>query len=166
MTYMSWRKDYETGVPQIDAEHRSLFNQVNAFHESYTRGDTRKEVSEILTRLVAYAEEHFQHEESLMRENAYPLLERHEALHAALVMTIFSINEGLSGDPAKAGMKTVQLIKGWLVDHILGADMDFAEFQRRKSGPADKPPQNHGTKDTAGGPAAQPAQDANPGKAA
>jgi len=138
MTFLSWRKDYAVGVPQIDAEHRSLFGLVNDFHETYTRDGGGSETHRMLNRLVAYADEHFQHEETLMSENDYPLLEKHQQLHSDLVASVFRINERLAADPARAGAETLQFVKKWLHDHILQDDMDIADFLRRKAEQANK----------------------------
>lgn len=138
MTFLSWRSEYEVGVTQIDAEHRSLFDLINEFHDAHARSDNRAEIPRLLNRLVAYAEEHFQHEEKLMRDNDYPLLEKHSGLHSDLVTSVFAINERLAADPAKAGAETLQLLKNWLADHIVKEDIDFAEFLRRRTSQAIK----------------------------
>jgi hemerythrin len=134
MTVMSWRREYEVGVPQIDAEHRSLFDLVNEFHETYMRGDSRKEIPVVLNRLITYAEAHFQHEEKLMEEIGYPQIERQRKEHADLVTSIFAINENLATEPAHASRETVRFIKAWLLDHIVKDDMDIGDFLRHKSG--------------------------------
>ena len=132
MTFLSWRKDYEIGVPQIDSEHRRLADMINAFHETYLRGASREEIPHLLNQLIAYAEEHFQHEEKLMSDSGYPRLDEHHALHEELVASIFSINEKFSADRTKAGAEALQFIKNWLLDHIVKHDMDIGDFLRRK----------------------------------
>jgi hemerythrin len=138
MTFMSWRKDYEVGVPQIDAEHRRLFDLINEFHDTFTQVDARKQIAQMLNRLVAYAEEHFQHEEQLMGDSGYPQLDMHRELHSGLVSSIFAINERLAADTAKASTETVQFLKNWLLQHILKHDVDIAEFLQRKANQAGK----------------------------
>ena len=77
MTFISWQHDYRVGVPLIDSEHEYLFGLVNAFHDSCAGGGTLRQITLVLNRLVAYAEEHFQHEEGLMEEAGYPRLQQH-----------------------------------------------------------------------------------------
>ena len=133
MTFLSWRTDYEIGVAQIDAEHRSLLDLVNEFHDISAQSATSKDIALVLNRLVSYAEEHFQREEKLMSDNGYPLLEAHRELHVQLVTSIFAINERFASQPAKASKETLQFIKTWLIDHIIKHDMDIGDFLRRKS---------------------------------
>jgi hemerythrin len=148
MTFLSWRKDYEIGVAQIDAEHRCLVDLVNAFHETYLRGDSRKEIPHLLNQLVAYAEEHFQHEEKVMGDNDYPLLDKQREQHSELVSSIFAINERFAADQARAGSETLQFIKSWLLDHIVKHDMDIGDFLRRKANQARKAQQDDAGKDS------------------
>jgi hemerythrin-like metal-binding protein len=136
MTFLSWRRDYEIGVPQIDAEHHRLADMVNTFHETYLRGGSREEIPHLLNQLIAYAEEHFQHEEKLMSDSGYPRLDEQRALHEELVTSIFAINERLSADRTKAGAEVLQFIKNWLLDHIVKHDMDIGDFLRRKASKA------------------------------
>lgn len=133
MAFLSWRMDYEVGVKQIDSEHQTLFNIINEFHDNYARGDFNKKTPYLLNALVAYTEEHFQHEEKLMSENDYPLFDKHSEQHSDLVTSIFTINERLENDPAKASAETMQFVKKWLCDHILKNDMDFADYLKRRA---------------------------------
>jgi len=136
MAFLSWRRDYEVGVAQIDAEHHGLFDLINEFHDTHARGDARKETAQVLNRLVAYAEEHFQHEEKLMSDSGYPQLDKQRAQHSALVASIFEINERLAADTAKGSTQILPLLKDWLVVHIVKSDMDLGDFLRRRDNQA------------------------------
>jgi hemerythrin-like metal-binding protein len=138
MTFMSWRSQYAVGVTLIDTEHHKLFDLINEFHEACARGEGRKEIQHLLNRLVAYAEEHFQHEEALMAQHGFPDLERHRTLHADLVTSVFEINEKFSADPARASAETLQFVHRWLQDHILHEDMVIADFLLRKASAASR----------------------------
>ena len=150
MTFLSWRKDYEVGVLQIDTEHHRLFDLVNEFHETYLRGNGTKEIPRILNQLVSYAEEHFQHEEDLMSENDYPLIDKHRDQHSELVTSVFEINNRFVADPVKASAETLQFVKTWLHDHIVHDDMDIADFLLRKANQAKIATQHNSCNETTG----------------
>jgi hemerythrin len=135
---LSWREDYRVGIPLIDAEHINLFKLINEFHDRYRGGDVHRQILVVLNSLVAYAEEHFQHEEALMREIEYPRLARQQDLHETLYSSIFALNERLSLDGAKADAETLRFLKHWILGHILEEDMDIGDFLRRKSVQAKK----------------------------
>lgn len=138
MALLSWRADYEVGVATIDAEHRYLFDLINEFHDRSAGGETRVAVLQVLSKLVGYAEEHFQHEEALMNEHAYPQLERQRGSHETLFSSLFELNDRLSKGDADIDFQTMRFLKGWLVDHILKEDMDIGVFLRRQAALAEK----------------------------
>jgi len=148
MAFLSWRKEYEVGVAQIDAEHRGLFALINAFHDACARDASGRETAKLLNRLVAYTERHFQHEERLMSDNGYPRLDGQRKQHSDLVASIFAINERLAVDSARASAETVVFIKNWLVEHIVKSDMDIGDFLRRKDKRASPDPRGEASADT------------------
>jgi hemerythrin len=134
MILLSWRENYRVGIQAIDTEHQYLFKLINEFHDKYAYGDTHRQLVLVLNRLVAYAEEHFRHEEALMQQIGYPRVARQREMHAKLYTSIFALNEKLSLDGAKADAETLRFLKTWIIGHILNEDMDIGEFLRRKCG--------------------------------
>ncbi|MBV8444141.1 MAG: hemerythrin family protein, partial [Hyphomicrobiales bacterium] len=97
MTILSWRDDYRIGIKEIDAQHQYLFDLINELHSAHATSFSRNQVSLALTKLIAYAEEHFVREEALMSANSYPKLDQHRQIHEALVSSIFDLNEKFQG---------------------------------------------------------------------
>lgn len=142
MTLMSWRDEYRVGVTQIDSEHQYLFALVNEFYDKLAGGSVRPQVLFVLNRLIAYAEQHFQHEEALMSQCSYPRLEQHKVLHENLVATIFELNEKLSAGIGSIGVETPRFLKSWLIDHIVREDMDIGDYMQRKAALAQRQAQD------------------------
>jgi hemerythrin len=137
---ITWREQYRVGVPLIDAEHRYLFDLINEFHDAYGSGRTPREVLTLLTRLVAYAETHFQHEEALMRQARYPGLEQQQREHEKLYAAIYRLNEKLASNGVDIDHETTRFLKHWLADHILHEDLalgDFLKAHALRAGAAD-----------------------------
>jgi len=152
MELLSWRASYQVGVNLIDTEHKYLFKLINEFHDGYAAGNTHKQLLLVLNRLVAYAEEHFQHEEALMQEIGYPRLARQEGSHQKLYASIFELNEKLSQEEAKVDAETLRFLKFWMLQHIVKEDMDIGDFMRRRAAQSEK-----AAGETAGNPIAKPA---------
>ena len=138
MILLSWQDDYRIGVPLIDREHQYIFRLINEFNDKYAGGETQQQILLVLTRLVAYAEQHFQHEEGLMQECGYPRLAHQQSLHEKLYGSIFALNEDLSLRGSRVDTLTLRFLKYWMMDHILKEDMDIGDFMRRKLIQADK----------------------------
>ena len=133
MTFLSWRDNYTVGIPQIDTEHQYIFRLINEFHDKCAGGDRDAKLLVMLNRLVAYAKQHFQHEESLMQEVGYPRLERHLGQHVELFSSIFALSERVAQEPGKADAEALRFLKTWMLDHILKDDMDIGDFLRRRA---------------------------------
>lgn len=133
MPLITWRSEYRVGVAQVDAEHRYLFSLINAFHDAYAGGQSTKDLLTVLTRLVAYAETHFQHEEALMTQRQYPRLAHHHEQHERLYAAIYQLNEKLAANTLSVDRETMRFLKHWLVDHILQEDLGVGEFFRTRA---------------------------------
>lgn len=136
MAFLSWRNEYRVGVEQIDEEHRYLFDLINAFHDTHVGGTNRSALGQILNRLVHYAEQHFRHEEAIMKAEAYPAYVEHCALHEDLYLTIFRLSEKLAAGSLRVDMETVRFIRSWLVTHIVQHDLQFSDYVARRPKPA------------------------------
>lgn len=136
MAFLSWRNEYRIGVELIDEEHRYLFDLINAFHDTHVGGTNRSALGQILNRLVHYAEQHFRHEEAIMKAEAYPAYVEHCALHEDLYLTIFRLSEKLAAGSLRDDMETVRFIRSWLVTHIVQHDLQFSDYLARRSKPA------------------------------
>ena len=136
MTLLSWRDDYRVGIPLIDTEHQYLIALINEFHDKHASRVTRPLATMVLNRLVSYAEQHFKHEEALMREVGFPRLAHQQRLHEKLYFSIFVLQEEMSRENAVADGKTMRFLRHWLLDHILDEDMEIGDFLRRKNAKA------------------------------
>ena len=133
MDLISWRPEYQVGVRLIDTEHKYLFALINEFHAKHARGNALKQCVLVLNRLVAYAEEHFQHEEALMQTINYPRLQDQKGMHKQLYTSIFELNEKLSIEGALVDADTLRFLKHWIIEHIVKEDTRIGDFLRSKA---------------------------------
>lgn len=132
MGFFDWSKDYEVGVQEIDIEHHHLFELIDEYYHGHSRRDSRSDIARLLSQLVSYAEEHFRHEEKLMSDIGYPLLDVHKAQHEELVTSIFAIKERLSTTSEKADAEILEFVKSWLHRHIIEDDKNIGNFIAKK----------------------------------
>ena len=142
MALLSWSTQYAIGNDLIDREHQELFCRINAFHDHWLARREVQTIAVLLNQLIAYAEMHFQHEEAVMRDAGYPRLEEHQAVHEAMVETIFRLRQTLEQNNGRIEMETMKFVKNWLIEHIVRNDYLFRDFlARRKSDVAADLPQ-------------------------
>ncbi len=130
-----WRPDLATGIPEVDAQHRELLEQIAALYAAARHGETRH-ASESLSYLERYAAEHFDAEERAMAALAYPGLAEHAALHAAFRGALARRKQdfGAHGSESILLVDLLCWMDGWLNDHVRGADAAMARFVRSEPG--------------------------------
>jgi hemerythrin len=141
MQLLRWQDEYLVGQESIDREHRMLFQLINEFYDAFNESRRRSDLTRLLTQLVRYAEEHFQHEEKIMVEHAYPATDDHHKFHEELYETIYQLNTRLETDPRPLDRDAIAFLKHWLVDHILLHDKKFGAFIEEAKAAASAPAQ-------------------------
>ena len=129
MAIAIWSSRFETGIPVIDAQHKTLFEAVNKLADSFKAGTAPTQVKASLDFLVKYTVEHFQPEEKFMKEMGYPKLTSHMADHAQLVAKAQALQAKLAeGKPVTVEVTT--FLADWLKHHINEVDMGYVEFAK------------------------------------
>ena len=137
MALLSWSTQYSIGNDLIDTEHKELFRLVNAFHDNWQEQHSQQSIAVLLNQLIAYAEMHFQHEETIMLDAEFPKLAEHQKIHEAMVETIFRLRQSFEEHHNHLEMNTLRFIKAWLLEHIIQNDYLFRDFLSRRKAPAD-----------------------------
>ena len=131
MTLISWSGQYLIGNEVIDSEHQELFRLINDFHSRWLEKRQPHEIAKVLNGLIAYAEMHFRHEETIMEEAGFALLDAHRQEHEAMIDTIFALQKSYEEGSLRLEMETMKFVKSWLVQHILDTDYRFRDFLHR-----------------------------------
>jgi hemerythrin-like metal-binding protein len=123
MSLIVWRKEFETGVADVDHEHQELVGLINALHDEIGKGGDRENLSAFLGEVFARIASHFALEESIMRKHRYDEYEAHKADHERLLDEIRDImdrhDEGHFEDASQALATTVH---DWFVNHFKTKD--------------------------------------------
>jgi hemerythrin-like metal-binding protein len=125
MALIEWREEFETGVADVDHEHRELVDLINRLHEQVKSGAGSERIEEFLGEVFARIAAHFALEESIMRKHAYDEYEAHKAEHEKLLDEIRDI---MDGAPADYGDALSTVVRDWFVNHFKSKD---ARLHRR-----------------------------------
>lgn len=122
---ITWDSSFETGIPEIDDQHRHLVEIINTLSDGIGHA-TKKNLTDIILQLKEYAQFHFRAEEGIMEQNGYKDLEEHRDEHERFVdqillfdLDIILATEGLAWD-------MLHFLRGWLTNHILSVDKKFS----------------------------------------
>lgn len=125
---LAWSSSLDTGLDQVDQEHRALVDIVNALARQRQAGAGVAVLRTLCDELGLYARVHFAHEESLL--DAWPVdparKAAHRHAHRAFAARIARAGELVAADPAAVVDHLLSFLVKWLVHHIRGVDAAMA----------------------------------------
>ena len=129
---IGWSETYSVGVVSIDSQHHLLVSMIRQLQEGMLDSRTGEVVSPLFSAMRQYTRFHFEYEEQLLKEHAYPEFESHHVLHAGLIDKLKELEEKYQAGKLAAGAPLMQFLRTWLLDHIGAHDKAYAAFLRGK----------------------------------
>ena len=130
MQYLPWDKHFETGIPEVDRQHKSLFDLLNRVGELLMRADPvpLPEIESVFNELSDYARYHFREEERIMFEVGIdPLyLGQHIRLHVNFLHDLSRMRGEMGPRGYEGADMILKFLTYWLAFHILGQDQSTA----------------------------------------
>jgi hemerythrin len=120
---IQWKDSYKIGHTEIDTEHQHLFHLAGKLLDAQDRPSQQA----VAMAFYKYTREHFEHEETLMRETGYPGYQAHIGWHNRIISRLNEISEGISRqEPDRQALES--LMNDWLVTHIAEEDAQLAQY--------------------------------------
>ncbi|MGE4527078.1 MAG: methyl-accepting chemotaxis protein [Rhodospirillaceae bacterium] len=126
MQLMVWNRDVECGVPQIDDDHKSLMQLMNAVYAGMMSGEGTGDAEALLEKVDALLAEHCAEEEALMVRTAYAQTAGHQRAHREMLERLQSIRRDIQAGRTEAGREVFEQLAAYLRDHMLKADVALA----------------------------------------
>lgn len=128
MAHIVWTDDLNTGISEIDNQHRRILKYINELYSASQAGD-RGAVGGVVEDMVDYTLSHFAFEESLMEEAGYPLSKPHKRVHEVLTKRVADLHlRHKAGDDVARDLHS--LLSRWLVSHIKSDDAAYSRQVR------------------------------------
>ena len=122
MSLFKWSSAHSVYLPEIDAEHRALYRLGDELHKALLAGAAVAQLQPILANLLESAEQHFRHEERLMRAIHYDALAWHKHQHDAARKKSKALARRIAGGDEAAAGELLEFLSAWLRDHMAVAD--------------------------------------------
>ena len=132
MVFLEWTTDYDTGIDEIDEQHKRLVELLNTLYTSFIEKNTDLTLVDILKELTDYAEYHFTYEEALFAKSGYPREEDHIQEHQELFNEIEAFKIELERGHSIT-YKLMTFLRKWVSGHLLGIDKDYIPYIQNKS---------------------------------
>jgi len=129
LSIVNWHSRYETGIPEIDAQHRRLFQAVNDLCDSFREGRAHAQVVETLAFLQQHSIEHFATEEAWMESHNFTHLAAHQLEHKEFAAHILDLKRRFE-EGELLSHKVAIFLANWLQYHLDGGDLKFAQHAR------------------------------------
>jgi len=133
--FFYWNKNFEIGIPSLDAQHRRLVDMINELAGAISDGAKLPEIHELFGALMEYAAVHFRDEELLLEQS--PLSaddkDRHRRAHRGFVDKVKDVTQHHDLLKTEVAESVLEFLVTWLISHILGSDRKIADAMRQSA---------------------------------
>lgn len=132
MSSIIWSKQFELGLPAMDATHREFVELVGRLDgtpdgESFLAG---------LDALIAHTRAHFEQENAWMRQCGFPPIEVHMGEHARVLALLDAGRARVAAGDADAGRSLLGELPSWFAGHAATMDAALAWHIKASGCPA------------------------------
>lgn len=117
-----WREEMSIGNDLIDQDHRYLICLFNSIEFSLSHEKKDELLPEFFKQLVDYTIYHFDREEKIQINMKYPGHYEHKKEHQEIIAQLKEVNDELQGDQPEYRKDLINLIRKWVVEHLIVAD--------------------------------------------
>ncbi|SHO49407.1 bacteriohemerythrin [Desulfopila aestuarii] len=132
MDIIKWRDSYETGIAEMDNQHRQLIQLINQLYGIIKEKDGFESVDAILQEMANYAEHHLRDEEKLLEEHGFPGLADQQKSHRNYFMKMDELQEAMEKDGRDAAQEIYVFLRQWWINHIVLEDKEYGPYLRGK----------------------------------
>lgn len=134
MPRIEWDESYSVNHHAIDEQHKKwigIYNRLGSVLDAGDAAPQQEVTAEILQSMLDYARHHFRFEEEYMRAIGYPARASHSRMHRECDALVYQVYMELLDGKAVLDSELLQMIKGWLLNHILVEDRKYSLFASR-----------------------------------
>ncbi len=129
---MVWDDSLSVGVAEVDRQHKTLIEILNALHDGKNQGRGSDMLKATLARLATYTVEHFAYEERILTQYGYPELPGHVESHEKLKARVIEFKTAFDEGRSSLGIELFMFLRSWLNGHIRGSDRAYGKFLNAK----------------------------------
>jgi hemerythrin len=130
MRCLQWSTSDAVFVAEIDDEHREIFEALSKVQVALSGPTPAAEIGKLTWTLTDRIENHFAHEERLMRASRYYSFRWHKQRHDGARKRVGQFVGRIERGDMEAGVALVEYLTSWLHEHTRLADMMLGAFLR------------------------------------
>lgn len=130
-----WDESYNTGIEELDRDHKGLVNLINDLYEAMQDGTGGALLLPIFSALKHYTETHFDREERFMVDCDAPDQKQHVQEHKQMTARLADLENRHRQGEAAISLQTLTFLRDWLRNHICVVDQAMtAKVQEKHLG--------------------------------
>jgi hemerythrin len=140
MALLVWVPELDTGIAEIDRQHRRIVDYINKLYELRSSPD-REALGDVIGEMIDYTVSHFVFEESLIESAGYMFAGPHKKVHELFTRRVIEIQTRFdAGEDVAAELHG--MLSRWLFNHIRNEDTGYVDSAKaylrmaRESSPA------------------------------
>ena len=142
---MEWQEEWDSGIYQIDQEHRELVQKGTRLINLAEIQSNRELLCEAMSSLQNHISKHFRNEEVILESINYPKLAEHKKIHKNLEEEGDKLRKKLEKEPSNSIEIFHFLVDRIIVGHLIDYDSDFFPLARKTINLIDKSVLNNTT---------------------
>jgi hemerythrin-like metal-binding protein len=129
----TWDSDLETGIHELDYQHKRLFRFFHTLMAAVENKHTRTALSGFVGFITKHVDEHFGYEESLMLKTGYPDYLAHKIAHDEMRREVAELVESYraKGHDPLVLIRMSTLASEWMRKHIFGVDFKLTSWLKK-----------------------------------
>ena len=130
MRAFRWNSAHAVYLPEIDAEHRAIFQHAGELQQAVEGNASSERILEIIRGLILTLEDHFAHEERLMQASNYLSFGWHKQQHDSIRKRVNSFLERVEAGDLESVYLLEESLSNWMRDHFAVADRMMGAYLR------------------------------------
>ncbi len=127
-----WQEEYAVNIATMDEQHREIYAIAKLLFAALFDAVTTHDPEKLFPRLMAHTTMHFQTEERLMAETAYPGYVLHAKKHEQILRALRNFASVYAAKHMTPKKEVGIFIKDWVLTHILTEDRRLGTYLSRK----------------------------------
>ena len=125
MAHLNWMPELDTGIPEIDRQHRRIVQYINDLHDARLTRDLSL-VGQVIDEAVDYTLSHFAFEEALMNDAGYMYSGPHKKVHELFARKVaeYQVRHQAGEDVSE---EFHGMLSRWLFNHIRNDDQSYVD---------------------------------------
>ncbi|HOF33341.1 MAG TPA: bacteriohemerythrin [Spirochaetota bacterium] len=132
MGIVTWGKEFEIGVPEMDKQHQRWIEIINNFYDNLERTNVENKLKEMINEVLDYTHYHFSEEEKLMESIGFSEFDGQKKMHETITGKMKEYKRKIDNNEMLMSITVTNELKDWLKNHIMVEDKKYADVYNSK----------------------------------